>query len=249
MGRIIQCSTLGKKGHFGNQLFQYIFCKTYAEETRSVLEIPKDWIGRLIFEEAEKEEKIKKSLINFPEEDLLELGNYGITNIDIVGFFQHPMFYKRISLTKCREWLKVKSKWEIKFRKKKPYYIALHLRRGDFLTQHWSYPVIQEGNYLRELYERGYDPNDAIWISDACPNLDSECSSLGIPFLPDFMELINADVLFRGPSTFSFWAGVIGCNKMYSPSADFPNYGRVGFINDVEFKLGLGPFKEGIFKP
>lgn len=251
--RTIQISTLGKNGRFGNSVGQYIFAKTYAEITDSILEIPHDWIGRKIFKIAEKERSITKILPTI-EEGRCPIfikdskGNL-ITNIDLYGFFQNPKFYNLISLTKCREWLQIKDKWNNKFRKIKPFYIACHLRRGDFVTQHHSYPVIQEAAYLQAVYRENYNPNDVVWISEDVPKLDSECASLGIDFLPDFMTLINSDVLFRGPSTFSFWAGIIGCCKIYSPVYDFPDYGnKVGFLNDVNFKLGLGPNKEGVFK-
>lgn len=241
---VIQCSCLGHLGKFGNQIFSYVFSKTYAELTNSKLEIPKDWIGRKIFNI--KEGIIKKPLPTVEEKDFVIEDMK--TNIDIHGFFQQPKFYEIISILKCREWLQIQDKWIKKF-PKRDHYIACHLRRGDFVTLHHSYPVILESAYINALHRYCYPINDAIWFSEENPHLDKECSDLGISFLPDFMHLINADVLFRGPSTFGFWAGVIGGNKMYSPKVDFPDYGggRVGFINDVEFNEGLGPKKEGIF--
>lgn len=243
--RIIQVSCLGHLGCFGNSVQQFVFAKSYAEFTNSKLEIPKDWIGRRIFNI--KEDNIKqRSLPTVSEENI----QFGETNLDIYGFFQDPKFYKLISLSKCREWLSIQDKWLKKFPANKKYYIACHLRRGDFVILHHSYPVIQEIAYLNSVYKHNYDSKDVIWVGENIPQLDDECTSLGIDFLPDFLTLINADVLFRGPSTFGFWAGVIGNNIMYSPEVDFPDYGngRVGFINDVEFNLGLGPHKEDNFE-
>jgi len=250
--RIIQCSCLGNLGKFGNQMFQYCFAKTYAEITNSKLEIPEDWIGRKIFNI--KDGIIKKPLPTVEENrsPLYIHDNHGklITNIDLYGFFQKIECYQLMSISKCREWLQIQDKWKHRFYKQYCY-IACHLRRGDFVTLHHSYPVIQEVAYINSIHKYGYKSNGILWFSEETAYADEECNELGIDFLPDFMHLINADILFRGPSSFGFWAGVIGNNKMYSPEVDFPDYGggRVGFISDVEFKLGLGPNKEGIFKP
>lgn len=249
---IIQCSCLGNLGKFGNSLTQYCFAKSYAEITNSTLEIPKNWIGRKIFKIAEKEKAISKTLPTITEDNLVLFSNVrNMEDVDLYGFFQQPVFYNLISLSKCREWLQIQDKWIDKFLKIKPYYIACHLRRGDFVTLHHSYPVIQEIAYLFAVIRYKYQTKDILWFSEDIAYKDKECSALGIDFLPDFMHLINSDVLFRGPSTFGFWAGIIGNHTVYSPEIDFPDYGngKVGFIGNVEFKLGLGPNKEGVFKP
>lgn len=247
MKKILQCDSIGKLGMFGNSIFQYCAIKAYAEEFGFEYRISSDWIGHKIFD-------IKDKLITGYDETIYEndiiFGTNYTGSINFHGFFQQPIFYSLISLGKCREWLQIKDKWKKRFPKKDNFYIACHLRRGDFVTLHHSYPVIQEIAYLNSVHKYKFNPNNVIWVSENTPLLDDECNNLGIGFLPDFMTLVNSDVLFRGPSTFGFWAGIIGYCKMYSPDCDFPDYdnGRVGFISDVKFVEGLGPNKEGIFR-
>lgn len=70
--------------------------------------------------------------------------------------------------------------------------------------------------------------------------MDSECIRHGVEFLPDFMTLYHADYIFRANSTFSFWAGLIGHGKMFSPILDFPDYGGVVGRVNVDFVPGYG---------
>jgi hypothetical protein len=59
----------------------------------------------------------------------------------------------------------------------------------------------------------------------------------GLEFMRDFMDLYNADVLFRANSTFSWWAGTLGNAKVYSPIVD----GLTGHQKDVKFVEGNWP--------
>jgi hypothetical protein len=242
---ILQSSCIGYKGKFGNALFQYSVTKSIAFHFNFNYCSSSNWIGRKIFEIDDPDLIEDANPAN--ENDLLIVKTIKNKNWDMIGFFQNPIYYQFLSTSICRNWLKIKDKWIKKFPKKKDFYIACHLRRGDMEEMHYSYPLINENSYINAVRDYGYDEKDIIWVSDNFPEIDSECEKEGIGFLPDFMTLYNSDVLFRANSTMSFWAGLLGDCRMYSPFIDFPDYGggRIGKV-DCEFMYGLGIDKEGI---
>lgn len=239
---IVQCRYLGHKGRFGNAIHQFVACNSYAEFVNCFFSFNKDWNGLKIFDVCINYKDVEFGLRNVNEHELI----MGTENINLDGFFQNIKFYKIMYLNKIKTWLKIKDKWLNKFPKKKDFYIACHLRRGDMVEYSTSYPVFTEQSYINAVRKFGFNDNDVIWVSENDPILDDECNSLGIPFLPDFMTLYHSDVLFRANSTFSFWAGVLGGCIMYSPIHDFPGFNSMIGLIDVDFEYGLGPDKEGI---
>lgn len=241
---VVQCSTIGQRGRFGNSVLQYLITRAYAEKYNCEYRIPSDWIGRKIF-------YINDCFVNSKESfQVVDEGNliFGQVNVDLYGFFQTREFYRLLSIAKCKEWLKIKESWLSKFPKIKKFYIACHLRRGDMSEYHWCYPTFKSESYINGVRNYGFDINDIVWVDEDNPSIDEECNKNEIPFLPSFMLMYHADVIFRANSTFSFIAGLLGNGNMYSPIYDFPSYGgKVGLI-DVDFIKGLGIDKEGIIQ-
>ena len=126
MSNIIQISCLGDMGRFGNQLWQYAFAKTYANKTNSILEVPADWIGRRLFN---IEDPVISKQLPRTEIDYMPSGE---TNIDLYGYYQHQKFADTMDADEVREWYTFKPEWEEMFPKVKDYYIAAHIRRGDY---------------------------------------------------------------------------------------------------------------------
>ena len=95
--RIITISTLGKRGRFGNQMFQYAFARAYAEKYNCILQTPK-WIGQDIFE-------IQDPLITnkLPQVNCEREYPNGRINIDLLGYFQN---YRSLSIM-TKTWLKI----------------------------------------------------------------------------------------------------------------------------------------------
>ena len=59
---------------------------------------------------------------------------------------------------------------------------------------------------------------------------------LGLPFLEDFILMMNADVVLRANSSFSWWAATLGRGRILSPLVE----DRTG-MQDVEFVEGNWP--------
>lgn len=222
MSGVVQCSMLGKFGRFGNSLFQYVFARAYAEKYEARLEIPEDWVGRKVFKDIDHD----GLSVNFPR-TALDCVDFGEVNIDLFGYFQKHQFVRLLEDAKVREWLTLKDEWTEKFPKKQ-FSVVAHLRRGDYLT-HYSniFCVVSQNSYKRKVLELGLSLEDLTWLEEGAGG-EGELS-----FMPDFMFMVNADVLLRANSTFSFWAGYLNKGKVFSPVVS----GRQG-PQDVEFVEG-----------
>lgn len=228
--RIIQISCLGKFGRFGNQLFQYCFAKALAEKHDCQLEVPKDWIGRKIFEISDQ--PIRRPLQRvFTEVDPDQI------NIDLMGYYQHQEALDMYSREDVLRWLKFKAPIANMFPKRRNY-IAAHVRRGDYVKKFSNiYCCIKDESYIDACDKFGLDSSELIWVREDKPTASGPAlKKQGLGFLPDFFKLVNADHMLRANSTFSWWAGVFSEGKVYSPLVEQ----HTGW-SDVDFTEGNWP--------
>lgn len=227
----IQISCLGKFGRFGNQLFQYAFAKSYAEKYDCILEIPKNWIGRKIFK------NIDDPPISDPlPKTKLDIIPWGHKNIDLFGYFCAPEFVQFLTRKKLKEWFKIEDKWINLVSKPKSPYLAAHLRRGDYATLSYLYCIVSKKSYLDAISHFGLNKYNIIWVSEYDKRQHPLCDQENLSFLPDFITLLNADVILRANSSFSFWAAVLSDGEVYSPVV-----GKKTGCQDVEFVRGNYP--------
>ena len=235
----ITMRSLGSNGRFGNQLWQYAFAKTYAIKNDYELQVPSNWLGRTLFDIPDppvKEEFKSIELDAFPD---------GEHSIDLHGYYQHQKYADYMDVDEVRGFFKFKDVWLERFPKVKDYYVACHLRQGDFNVLP-NYCTIHPRAYVSSVVKYGYDPEDIVWVSeeikheDDTRNYSDDKSWHGnISFLYDFFLLFNADVLFRSNSTFAWWASFLSNKELsYSPVVQ----GLAGKRNiDVDFVLGNWP--------
>lgn len=244
MNRVsIKC--LGNMGRFGNQLWQYAFAKSYALHNGYELEVPENWIGRLLF-------NIDDPVIssNFPRLELDDMPD-GNHSIDLYGYYQHQRYADTMNADTVRSFFTFKDEWVDRFPKIKPYYIACHMRRGDYINNP-NYCVVEKESYEKALDQYGYDLEHAIFVGEEIKyssdsrNYHSDKTYYGnIDFLYDFFLLLNSDVLFRSNSTFGWWASFLSPinQKTYSPLIQ----GYAGQKRkDVKFVLGNYPCHQEI---
>ncbi|MAG28208.1 hypothetical protein CMI47_22010 [Candidatus Pacearchaeota archaeon] len=226
---IVQMSGLGKMGRFGNQLFQYAFAKSYAKKYNCNFEIPSDWIGRNIFEIDDS--SLSRQLPKTEIDDI----PFGQVNIDLTGYFQHQKFLDIMNPDDVRKWFTFKKQWRDIFKKPKDFYVAAHLRHGDYVNGE-KYCTISEECYIESCVKFGYEKEDVIVVSEEKRQPED---SGNMDFLYDFFVLTEADVLFRSNSTFGWWAGFLGNQKIvYSPDVQ----GKAGqHMIDVDFVEGNYP--------
>ena len=225
--RIVQFTQLGNFGRFGNQLFQYAFARAYAEKYDAILETP-PWIGEKVFEL-----NWTPITCSLPRTDL-DTVPWGEVNIDLWGYFQTKDCFSILSTTKLLQWFTFQDKWK-KFLVSTEEVIA-HERKGDYESL-WSdvFCSVSRDSFLYACVALGIDPELIVFLSEENPTQNTDCSDVcysnvtnsmygsgiypdkGISFLPDFFRMINSKVLFRGNSSFSFWAGFFKDDGVYSP--------------------------------
>jgi len=240
MSNIIQISCLGDMGRFGNQLWQYAFAKTYANKTNSILEVPVDWIGRRLFN---IEDPVISKQLPRTEIDYMPSGE---TNIDLCGYYQHQKFADMMDADEVKEWFAFRDEWENRFPKIKNYYVAAHVRLGDYCVMD-RHCTISLKSYEKAIVENGYKLEDVEVVSEENQHpLDTRNygSDKGyysnIDFIFDFFLVRNADIIFRSHSTFGWWAAFLSKKgtKIYSPIIQ----GLAGKREaDVEFVEGNWP--------
>ena len=224
--RIIQFTQLGQFGRFGNQIFQYVFARLYAEKTNSVLEIP-EWIGTKIFKNIDHPKPSRK----LPRLSTDEPPN-GRVNVDLCGYFQKQHFVDQFDKEKILSWLQFKDGFIDRYRHL-AYDVVAHLRRGDYASKYaHRFCIVSEKSYVDACRKFNLDTENLHWVSQETQTIDPELPE-ELRFLPDFFTLINAKHLLRANSSFSFWAGFFNKNKVYSPVVAE----KVG-LQDVQFSEG-----------
>jgi len=182
-------------GRFGNACFQWAHAKAFCEQNGHELRTT-EWAGEKIFTLDGYEPRR-------PD---------GTESVVLSGYFQNQdsLIYSRAD---CRRWFTLKPEVKVKLSSFNLYHLPhAHFRRGDYVGS--SYPLIGRKAVEAAMMQYGiYDP--CISVSDANPEDNSVFPEF--PFLHDFYHLMNAPVLFRSNSSFSFWAGVLSHGRVFSP--------------------------------
>lgn len=209
--RIVQVTTLGQYGRFGNQLFQYVFARSYAEMFGAVLEVPQ-WDGEKLFGGV----RHPRPSITLPRTRPDDVP-WGQVNIDLCGYFQTSKCFSIISKTSVSKWLSFNSDIVEYYKGVRPA-IAAHIRRGDYVKTHSKhYCIVTKQSYVKACHRLGLHISDISWVCEEEPRVDTFSAGLGVTWLPDFMGMVNASVLLRSNSTFSFWAGFFSRGRVCSP--------------------------------
>jgi hypothetical protein len=214
-------------GGFGNQLFQYAFARAYAEAHRAVLLTP-GWIGQRIFD-------ISNQPLNYdlPHAGFDEIPN-GRINVVLNGYFQSQAAVDMMSRAKLKSWFTLRDKWKQRFQSRPR--IAAHVRRGDYVGLSNIYCLVSENSYIAICNKLGLNVADICWVQEGRKEPHQDLIDAGVPFLEDFITLMNAEILLRANSSFSWWAGTLGDGRIFSPLVE----NRTG-EHDVTFVEGNWP--------
>lgn len=236
--RIIQCSTIGVNGRFANQLFQYMFLRTYAHKFNLKHETSL-WIGHSIFDIPYYPVTRKLDVIEHPSNTLEEndILLSELVNKDLFGYFQfHTSYYAPhkdyiLDLFKLNE--NIESLYSNVFDNivKDKTLIVLHMRMGDygfddfFITPLKWYcdlldkilltienPLIYIASDDKEIYREFLQYN--IITSRSFPAIMPT-----VQYFTDFYALLHAKYLLISNSSFSFAASMLNKNliKAYRP--------------------------------
>lgn len=211
-------------------MFSYAFARGYAE--RHGLELHTDpWIGQKIFEI--NDPPIPQSNFHLK----LDENNFCGDDRDFLyrSYSQNQRCADYYSVSQIKSWFTFRPEIKTFLSVTRKYQVLAHQRKGDY-SDNSGFPIISEqsfhnaadelGIYLQEIVTEEHPMRLAGFDGD-------------LKFLPDFYRLMTADVLFRGNSTFSWWAAALSEGKIYSPLIK----GLKGGIehDDVKFVEGNWP--------
>ena len=224
---IIACQFLGR---LGNCMFSYAFARSYAE--RNDLELQVDpWIGSRVFGLNDPPIANPESLTRVCENTIEE----GMANVLYRSYSQQA---KCLTYTRsdCRRWFKFSDEIENAMRGYNFPEIVGHRRVGDY-PGYGIYPVVSEASYYRAM--RHYYPATSFNIhllTEENPTIAPLPEEL--KDIADFYLMTKALVLFRGNSSFSWWAAVLNeVAQIYSPIIS----GLPGGEHDCVFVPGNWP--------
>ena len=229
--RRIMCSALGTYGRFANQLLQYAMTRLYAEDHGLTAEFT-DWIGRDLFgfddpllgaplpELSEKDADLLGALSGRDNRDLAGRDLWGYFQKDSRDFAGHRDRFRRL-FTPRPELAAVTEGWRAKLNAGGRPLVALHLRRGDFVTNRlWTAPEDWYLAWLAALWPRlerpllyiaTDDPGVVAAFKDYAPVTADALGALlpGAEFYADFHILTQATHLAISNSSFSFVAAML----------------------------------------
>lgn len=220
----------GWGGRFANRCITYAAARAYGNKFNATIQV-NPWIGQKVF-------KIQDQPIenyNLPRCNCDRIP-WGEINFDWHALGQHQRYLDLMTRTWLRNKLFVfQDRWVNKFIKPYPFYVACHIRHGDYNGLNSIYAVIQKSAYERAIEQLGLDIHKIVWVSEETQQYDHELAAEGLEFLPDFMTLVNADIILRANSTFSWLAAALSnSNTIYSPVVG----DKTGKRNDIEFVKG-----------
>lgn len=239
--RDVKTIALRFMGRFGNCMFQYAFARGYAEKHGLRLETD-PWIGQEVFEI--NDPPVSNDFPRMKEEDI----PLGMGDVSFLSYAQNQGCSDFYSKHQVMDWFRLNHRWKNRMQIN-PFYPVAHYRSGDYLKS--GYPVVSMNSIRNSVQKFGYDSSIMIVCEEGlCLTPDLP---LGLQFLDDFIIMMKADILFRSNSTFSWWAGALGCGKVYSPRIDGLEGGKehdnvqfeagnhcrtadLGFISDIHLK-------------
>jgi len=145
-------------------------------------------------------------------------------------------------------------------------YDVAHLRRGDIadvqynLNNEQGYSVVSKESYFRAFEKFGYDKDKIEWISNdntkkwhpdrpdtpmlpwRYPEGAQFDNNIIFDWLDDWLKIYFARTVFRGNSSFSFWACLLSPTaKVYSPVVNKQLiYGRDGRTEEIDLEFTEG---------
>lgn len=195
-------------GRFGNLLFIYAHARTWAEQNGYELaQYP--WVGEQVFNipEAIRPTDYKPDLV-WPEN---------------MRQNQQSLIYTKAQV---KEWFTFKPDIELRLKvlDKDIPKVLLNVRMGnDYRSA--GLVTLSKKCYLDAAIRYGYKENDCAFETDTDPTrldiFQGDFSASGLcttwASVPSFYRLMQAPVLFRANSTFSWWAATLGDGEIYAP--------------------------------
>lgn len=201
-------------------MFQYAFARANSEITGLRLTTDR-WIGEEIFD-------LPDHVPHEPSKAHLPV-DYRQN--------QESLIYTR---SQVKNWFKLKPEIEERLQEHNSKGLVLaHRRTGDY--GRLGYVVVSEESYHKAAGLNGYRIYDILTEEKAVMDHRS--------FIVDFYRMMTCSVLFRGNSTFSWWAATLGNSRVFSPviegleggkeqecefvEGNYPRFADLPFVTDL----------------
>jgi hypothetical protein len=190
-------------GRFGNRMFRAAKALALAEQTGAELRM-EPWEGEAIF-------TFDGKTFNRP---------FGDEDAAIDGYCQSQddLTYSRAD---CLRWFKLKPQIAARVRGyaltgSGSDFVHCHRRVGDY--RYLNYPIVSKNSYRDACQKFGYDLGQIEWVAEENPFSDPYFDGFA-SFMPDFLRMMHAPVLFRANSSLSWWAHTISPidQRVFSP--------------------------------
>ena len=217
----ISFNNLGNYGYLGNQMFQYAALKGIANKINTDYIIPAKTNGKFSQQLTDAfmlNDFIKYDITNFPQIEEKQF-NYDpqfaksiFNNVDIKGYFQSEKYFKHIE-KQIRDDFKFKHEYSIPTQE----YVAVHVRRGDYLSLPKHHPTCSIEYYKKAM---SMFPNshfvilsdDIEWCKNQKAFADCEFWQ-GTSNVHDLYVMTKAEHNIIANSSFSWWGAWL--NKKY----------------------------------
>jgi len=218
---MISFNSLGRSGRLGNQMFQYAALRGIASRHGYSYSIPYSlfvnaWtdhqlntcfkLNKNIVYGATNNKTINESSFSFDE----HIFNNCPDNIDISGYFQTEKYFAHIKNEIIKDFT-----FRINFDKPFNEYIALHVRRGDYVNQPNHHPVCSVDYYMNALSIIEDDipivifSDDINWCKE---NIEASLYMENTTNIQDLYLMTQATHNIIANSSFSWWGAWLNQN-------------------------------------
>ena len=222
--------TVNLPGRFGNQCMAYLHARTYAAKHGFDFQCD-PWIGHAVFDLNDE----PRTVHELPTRTELTV-NPGEGDICFSTYAQSQaaMLYPK---SLAQDWLRLGEVAKMLAANMLPKddNIVCHQRRDDYFPL--GYPVVSKNSYMTAYHRFGFSPGKIDFIGDENPWGGVDRRHANVKFLPDFLRLMHAPVLFRANSSFSWLAALLGNGRVFSPVVDGLGAGE----HHVDFVEGNWP--------
>ncbi len=210
---------LSMQGRFGNCAIQYLFCRAFADERGYELRMD-PWIGEQVFEISHPRPDIgaREAEVIPTVNELTIFKEQSDRTIIFRGYAQMQHCVDLYTKRKAQQWLSLRSTLFHALGDFHCPQVVAHRRVGDYIG--YSLPVVSEQSYRQACTEWCIDTRYLSFASEENPLPRIRAGRDDISFMVDFYCMMNARVLLRANSTFSWLAGLLGRGIVLSPVID-----------------------------
>ena len=250
----VTCSNLGKRGDTGNQIFQLACVIASGKRSNANIILPSRTVSLPIVDLFDltqfewKDIKHDKSFNEYDNYEFIEIPDNGLV-YNIKGYRQAYLYFEEYS-EEIRKIFTPKKELLESVKKVLPEkYIAVHIRRGDYIKWMHSIPLLKEFKQCQiDYYRKGVlelkksHPDCQVIVCTDSPDLilpilqDIDDKAIISPAVygmqgkfSDFCIIYLADAVVMSNSTFSWWASYLKNDRpIISPSPWWDPKGFVG---------------------